>query len=255
MEAKKELAVVVLAAGKGTRMKSPLPKVLHPLAGKPMILHVMAAIERLAPSSAIVVVGHGAAQVEEVVSLHYKAEFALQKEQNGTGHAVQCAMGVIPASCRQVLVVCGDTPLLQTKTLQSLVDQNAAANEEITLLGLELENPKGYGRVVSHPAGGVERIVEEKDASETEREIRLVNSGVYCFNRSFLGDMIGELKSENAQSEFYLTDMVGIGRKAGKRVGLIVADRPDELCGVNSPEDLRKAESLVDTAFAATQFA
>ncbi|WP_186443130.1 sugar phosphate nucleotidyltransferase [Desulfobotulus alkaliphilus] len=253
MEDFRGLAVVILAAGKGTRMRSDLAKVLHPVGGVPMIVRVAESVQALEPEKCIVVVGH---QADAVTSLlrDYSFSFALQKKQLGTGHAVASAMPFIPPDCQQVLVLCGDTPLIRTQTLERLCRHHSEEQAALTLLAVHLEDPHGYGRIVCDPEGRVQAIVEEKDASPEEKRIRHVNAGFYCFDRSFLAREIAGLDRDNSQGEYYLTDLLAVARGAGERVACVTADFPEEVMGINSPENLEVANLLMGKAAGLNQF-
>lgn len=247
------LAVVVLAAGKGTRMRSNLAKVLHPLGGRPMIQWVVEKVLSLCPGRGIVVVGHQASEVKSCLSI-YPLSFAQQDEQLGTGHALRCALPLIPETCSQVMVLCGDTPLIREKTLRTLFECQLQARSALTLLVTRLENPKGYGRVLCTPDGSVHAIAEEKDATPEEKQVKLINTGFYCFERSFLEQKIMDIQPDNAQGEYYLTDLVGAAVRAGMRVECIHADCPEEVMGINTPENLKEAEEFLGLIPAPMQF-
>jgi UDP-N-acetylglucosamine diphosphorylase/glucosamine-1-phosphate N-acetyltransferase len=243
-----QTAVVILAAGKGTRMKSDQAKVLHLLGGRPMISYVVETAAKLAGSNVVVVVGTQADMVKREVLRSASVSFALQASQNGTGHAVQCALPELDERIESVVILCGDVPLISLTTLQNLVRMHQDNAQTITLLGLDLDEPYGYGRVVVDDHRRVKRIVEEADASDEERSVRTVNSGVYCVRRSFLDHAIPRLEAANAQSEIYLTDIVEIAVDSSLAVGLMIADEPTELLGINTPQDLAKVEAVLGGA-------
>ena len=235
------LQVVVLAAGQGKRMFSDLPKVLHPLAGRPLLTHVLDAARRLQPRRLCVVIGHGADAIRE--RMHdADVTWALQKEQHGTGHAVMQAMPHLEEG-GTVLVLYGDVPLIDAKTLASLVE--AAAGGRLALLTQELEQPKGYGRIVRDGAGKVARIVEEKDATESERAIREVNTGILALPRASLEKWLSQLRNENAQGEYYLTDIVAAAVADGTPVEVRHPGAAQECLGVNSKSELAALERLL----------
>jgi bifunctional N-acetylglucosamine-1-phosphate-uridyltransferase/glucosamine-1-phosphate-acetyltransferase GlmU-like protein len=180
-----DIAAIILAAGLGKRMRSPKAKVLHEVLGRPMVSYVVAAAGEIAGDAVVVVVGHQAQAVRGVVSQTAAARYAHQERQLGTGHAVQCALPLLPAGCEQVVVLCGDTPLLTAGTLERLVTDHVAAGRDATLVAVELEDPAGYGRVLLNAERQVCGIVEEADASAGQRAIRLINSGIYCMRRIF----------------------------------------------------------------------
>jgi bifunctional UDP-N-acetylglucosamine pyrophosphorylase/glucosamine-1-phosphate N-acetyltransferase len=233
------LSVVILAAGRGTRMKSDLPKVLQPLAGAPLLAHVLDLAARLTPASAHVVYGHGA---ELVRTQFAKApvHWALQEEQLGTGHALLQAMPSIPDSHR-VLVLYGDVPLLRAETLQRLLE--AAGHSAVALLTAEPADPSGYGRIVRDARGAVRRIVEQADASARERAIREVNSGVLIAPAGAMRQWLAQLKPRNAQREYYLTDIIELALRQRRRVIAVRTDDAAEVQGVNDRMQLAEVEA------------
>ena len=238
------LQVVVLAAGQGKRMFSDLPKVLHPLAGRPLLAHVLDAARRLQPRRLCVVIGHGA---DAIRGRMHDADvtWALQKEQHGTGHAVMQAMPHLEEG-GTVLVLYGDVPLIDAKTLASLVE--ASAGGRLALLTQELEQPKGYGRIVRDGAGKVARIVEEKDATDAERAIREVNTGILALPRASLEKWLSQLRNENAQGEYYLTDIVAAAVAGGTPVEVRHPGAAQECLGVNSKSELASLERLLQVS-------
>ncbi|MEZ6017811.1 MAG: NTP transferase domain-containing protein [Planctomycetota bacterium] len=244
--------VVVLAAGKGTRMKSEQPKVLHELCGRSMLGWVLEAVLGLEPERIVLVVGHGAADVEATARKELAAagcegllRVVLQEPQLGTGHALQVASAELGDAAR-VVVTYGDMPLLRAESLASLVTAQVAQGEDSTaLLTAVVDDPYGYGRVIRTDAGDFERIVEQKDASVEERLIDEVNLGVYCFARGPLGDTtqgdLAALRNDNVQKEFYITDLAGIARAAGRTVVPVVLEDVEEAAGVNSLAQLAEA--------------
>jgi bifunctional UDP-N-acetylglucosamine pyrophosphorylase/glucosamine-1-phosphate N-acetyltransferase len=232
------LQVVILAAGQGKRMHSDLPKVAHPLAGRPLLAHVIDAARDLSPQRLCIVVGHGAQAVRERVPAS-GAAWALQEEQLGTGHAVMQALPSLDAG-GTVLVLYGDVPLISPATLRSLVD--ASAGGKLAILTQEIEDPKGYGRIVRDASGRVSRIVEEKDASAAERAIREVNTGIVAAPRERLEKWLGRLSNDNAQGEYYLTDIVAAAVADGVPVEVRQPAAAHECLGVNSKSDLAALE-------------
>ena len=237
------LAVVVLAAGKGTRMRSGLAKVLHPLAGCPLITHVLASVQPLAPQHLIAVVGHQADAVRQV-SERFGACSVVQEPQLGTGHAVAQTTTLLQGFDGDVLVLCGDVPLLQTATLRRMLDEHRGRQVALTMLTTCLDDPTGYGRILRDGQGAVAGIVEELDATMAQREVREINSGVYCLRASFLFDALPRVGRRNAQGEQYLTDVVGLAARDGLRIA-DVATKPDEIRGVNTPADLAFLETVL----------
>jgi UDP-N-acetylglucosamine diphosphorylase/glucosamine-1-phosphate N-acetyltransferase len=242
----RSLAVVILAAGLGKRMKSNRAKVLHEVLGKPMVVYVVEAAIPVARKAVVVVVGNQAEEVRRVVACRAEVIFALQDQQLGTGHAVKCALPHLPSMCEDVMVLCGDVPLITTATLKALADEHIQSERDITLLAVDLDHPHGYGRILLSPDGHVSGIVEEADASQEQRAIRTINSGIYCINRFFLEEALPRLTNANAQGEYYLTDIVRIGYESGRNVGAAWALYPNEILGVNTPQDLARVEEILE---------
>ncbi len=240
----KRLSVLILAGGKGTRLKSNLPKVLHRLAGKPLIEYVVEAASPLKPSAVWVVVGYQADQVRKTLS-HLPLQFVVQEPQLGTGHAVQVARQSWEGQAGHLLILSGDVPLISTQTIETLVTEHERSGVSATLLSTVLDKPQGYGRVVRGEDRSVERIVEENDASAKERQIREINTGIYCFAVSELAAVIGKLAAANAQKEYYLTDCIGLLREQKKAVAAIVCEDSREVSGINSRLELSQLEHLV----------
>jgi bifunctional UDP-N-acetylglucosamine pyrophosphorylase / glucosamine-1-phosphate N-acetyltransferase len=232
------LHVIILAAGKGTRMKSARPKVLHPLAGRPLIDHVLRTADPLNAASTVLVVGHGADDVRAALAGRSNLEFVVQSPQLGTGHALAQTEPLLRTRSGDVLVLYADVPLLQSATLARLVEAHRQARASATVLTAEFDDPYGYGRIVRDGSGEVARIVEERDASGDERTIREVNSGIYVFALAPLFDTLHQLAADNAQGEYYLTDLVGLYRQRGLRVATLCLESVAELRGVNSRVDL-----------------
>jgi len=224
--------VVILAAGQGTRMKSQLPKVLHPVAGRPMLEHVLDAAAAVAPATVTVIVGHGGAVVQERLAGRSGVTFALQEPQLGTAHALQQAEPVLAGKTGTVILLSGDVPLLRGRTLEKLLQAHLAATAAATIVTASVERPYGYGRIV-RVDGQIARIVEERDASPAERQIREINSGIYAFDLPPLFDALRGIASQNAQAEFYLTDLVGIYRRRKLPVETLLVDDPEEIRGIN----------------------
>jgi bifunctional UDP-N-acetylglucosamine pyrophosphorylase/glucosamine-1-phosphate N-acetyltransferase len=238
-------AALILAAGKGTRMKSGLVKVLHELAGRPMLGWPLAAVREAGAAQIVIVAGHQAEQVQQLFQQDSGIRIALQEEQLGTGHAVSCSLHQLDGLTGSVLILCGDTPLLTGTTLQRLAAEHAESGAAVTVLTAKLDRPFGYGRIVRDSEGRVRRIVEQKDASPEEQAIDEVNSGIYCMDLAFLRDHIGRLGSENAQNEYYLTDLVAIAVAEHAGCAAVVADDPDEIMGVNDRVQLAHAASVL----------
>jgi bifunctional UDP-N-acetylglucosamine pyrophosphorylase/glucosamine-1-phosphate N-acetyltransferase len=249
VSANRPAAVVVLAAGEGTRIKSATPKVLHDICGRSLVGHVVAASRELEPEHLVVVVGHAREQVQaHLAEIDAGVRTAVQYEQNGTGHAVRMALeelgGVVDGT---VVVVCGDTPLLTGETLEQLVATHGADGNAVTVLTAEVPDSTGYGRIVRDPAtGAVTAIVEHKDASEAQRAIREINSGVFAFDGKLLAQALGQVRTDNSQGEEYLTDVLGILRGAGHRVGAAVGGDHREILGINNRVQLAEARALLN---------
>ncbi|MET9134942.1 bifunctional UDP-N-acetylglucosamine diphosphorylase/glucosamine-1-phosphate N-acetyltransferase GlmU [Streptomyces antibioticus] len=249
MSAIRPAAVVVLAAGEGTRMKSATPKVLHEICGRSLVGHVLAAARELEPEHLVVVVGHA----RELVAGHLRetdseVRTAVQAEQNGTGHAVRMGLEELGGGVDgTVVVVCGDTPLLTGATLAALAGTHEADGNAVTVLTAEVPDATGYGRIVRDEAtGAVTAIVEHKDATEAQRAIREINSGVFAFDGALLADALKKVRTDNSQGEEYLTDVLGILREAGHRVGASVAGDHREIAGINNRVQLSEARRILN---------
>jgi bifunctional UDP-N-acetylglucosamine pyrophosphorylase/glucosamine-1-phosphate N-acetyltransferase len=232
---------VILAAGKGTRMGSDLAKVLHPVAGRAMVAHVIAACRAAGIDQCVTVVGWQREAVEAVVK-PLGAVCAVQDRQLGTGHAVLCAETQVTGDI--VLVCCGDSPLLPPALLKRVIDTQIGRGAACTAVAARVADPTGYGRMITGADGRLTRIVEQKDASETERKVDLINSGLYAFERSSLFANLRRVTPRNAAGEYYLTDVVGMLAAEGKPVELVVTGDANEVLGVNTPTDLAQAERL-----------
>ncbi|QNK80985.1 bifunctional UDP-N-acetylglucosamine diphosphorylase/glucosamine-1-phosphate N-acetyltransferase GlmU [Nakamurella sp. PAMC28650] len=227
-------AVIVLAAGAGTRMRSSIPKVLHPIAGRPLLWHALTSAAALRPERLVAVIGHGRAEVGPYLTKeHPDVHQVIQDQQLGTGHAVACGLEDTGEIAGTVLVTYGDVPLLTGRTLGLLAENHQRTGNAVTVLTAIVENPTGYGRIVRDAAGTISAIVEQKDATGDQRAIREINSGVYAFDGVVLADALRRLTSANAQGERYLTDVVAMARADGHRVGTVLAPDPVETEGVN----------------------
>ncbi|RFU88703.1 bifunctional UDP-N-acetylglucosamine diphosphorylase/glucosamine-1-phosphate N-acetyltransferase GlmU [Streptomyces triticagri] len=248
MSANSPAAVVVLAAGEGTRMKSRTPKVLHEICGRSLVGHVVAAARELDPRELVVVVGHGRDQVTaHLAEADPASRTAVQEEQNGTGHAVRMGLEELGGSVDgTVIVVCGDTPLLTGATLAGLAATHAADGNAVTVLTAEMPDATGYGRIVRDASGAVTAIVEHKDATEEQRAIREINSGVFAFDGRLLAESLKKVRTDNSQGEEYLTDVLGILRGAGHRVGASVAVDHREISGINNRVQLADARRILN---------
>jgi bifunctional UDP-N-acetylglucosamine pyrophosphorylase / glucosamine-1-phosphate N-acetyltransferase len=241
------LHLVVLAAGKGTRMKSGLPKVLHTAAGLPLIEHVLRTADQVSPSSVVIVVGHGADAVRSALQFRPDLRFALQEPQLGTGHALLQAELALTGAAGTVVLLSGDVPLLRPATLRRLVDCHVATGAAATVLTAILDDPSGYGRI-ERQDGRIAAIVEHRDASPDQRAIREINSGIYAFDIAPLFDALRRIGSANAQGEYYLPDLVRIYRDRGLPVETVTLDDPVEILGVNSRKELAQVAQALRAA-------
>lgn len=243
---KRELKTVILAAGKGTRMKSDTPKVLHEIFNKPLVARVLDAAILSGSKENVVVVGHKAELVEEYISKNYQTTTCvLQKEQLGTGHALKMASDKLKNFKGNVLVLCGDTPLIQGETLSKIVKAHNENNADITVVSAFFDNPFGYGRIIRDENGQVKGVVEEKDADNETKKIKEINAGIYCFNWETVGFGLDEIKNDNAQCEYYLTDLIKWGNSCSKKVFPYVLESEDEIFGINSKTHLSIATKIM----------
>ena len=234
---------IILAAGKGTRMKSDLPKVLHKVAGISMLEHVFRSVGAISPEKTVTVVGHKAELVEQVLA--GQTEFVKQIEQLGTGHAVMMAEPVLKGLEGHTLVIAGDTPLITGDSLKHLIDFHINHKNVATILTAEAANPFGYGRIVRNDNAEVLRIVEQKDATDFEKQIKEINTGTYVFDNARLFEALKNINTNNAQGEYYITDVIGIFREAGEKVGAYTLKDFDESLGVNDRVALATAEGIM----------
>nr|WP_301553647.1 bifunctional UDP-N-acetylglucosamine diphosphorylase/glucosamine-1-phosphate N-acetyltransferase GlmU [Desulfuribacillus alkaliarsenatis] len=239
----KEIYALILAAGKGTRMKSKLNKVLHPVCGLSMIEQVILQLKRMSIHQIGIVVGHQHEQVISALDSSYR--YIEQKEQLGTGHAVKVAKDWLADKQGTTLVLCGDTPLLTTATLSKVIDLHTANKAACTILTAIADNPTGYGRIIRDQDGKVIKIVEQKDASEKERGVKEVNSGIYCFDNQKLFNALERITDNNAQNEYYLTDVIEILNGDNQTILPCVAEDFDEIVGVNDRVALAKANEIL----------
>lgn len=240
-----KIMAIVLAAGQGKRMKSKLYKVLHPVCGKPMVEHVLGTVKEASSERTVVIVGHGA----ELVKSHLgdAAEYVLQEQQLGTGHAVRQAEELLGGEEGTTIVVCGDTPLVQASTIIAMLELHTSNGAAATVLTASFENPTGYGRVLRGDDGTVQRIVEQKDCSPSEAAVKEINTGTYCFDNKKLFEALAKVTSNNVQGEYYLTDVIGIFREAGESVLGYCTDDQAEAIGVNDRVALAEAEQHMRT--------
>lgn len=243
----KSIAALILAAGKGTRMKSNLVKVMHPLAGAPLIEYPVTAARQADASRIAVVVGHQADAVREFFAADNDIAFALQAEQNGTGHAVACAAPQFSEFSGRVLILCGDVPLIRSETLRDLLRRHEESRATVTVLTACLANPFGYGRIIKDTTDAVTAIVEEKDATPDQRNVNEINSGIYCVEADFLFDAVARLGSDNAQGEYYLTDIIRMAVGQGLTCAAHAVADPLEVMGINDRVQLAQAEAALRT--------
>ncbi len=243
MKNEKELIVLILAAGKGTRMESDMPKVLHKINGRPMLDYVLENADKLGADRKIVVIGHKGEMVKEFIA--GRAETVVQEPQMGTGHAVMCAESKIEGSEGTILMVYGDVPMLKALTLSSLIEAHEEQNNSGTILTAFLDDATGYGRIIRDDRGNVEGIVEHKDANNEQRKIKEFNTGICCFNIRDLFIILKEITNNNSQKEYYITDAFGLMKKRGWKIGTSTADDPSETEGINTLEQLKRAERIM----------
>lgn len=238
-----KIYAVVLAAGQGTRMKSKLYKVLHPVCGKPMVEHVVDHIRDLDVTKIVSIVGHGAEKVKE--QLGDKSEYVLQEEQLGTAHAVQQAETLLGDLEGTTIVICGDTPLIRPETMKALLEHHQQQAAKATILTAVAENPTGYGRILRNEEGHVEQIVEQKDATVEQQKVTEINTGTYCFDNKALFETLKLVKNDNAQGEYYLPDVIKILKQQGEIVSAYISDDFSENLGVNDRVALSQAEEIM----------
>jgi UDP-N-acetylglucosamine diphosphorylase/glucosamine-1-phosphate N-acetyltransferase len=240
-----DFAAIVLAAGKGTRMKSNKAKVLHSLLDRPMILYVLEMAIAAVGSNIVLVTGHQGDEVRRIVGQQFSIAFANQPQQLGTGHAVNCAMPQLTDDVKHVVILYGDVPLLSVQTLSNLMQNHLTKNRDLSLLAVDLDNPTGYGRVLHDRDGKFIGIVEETDASEAQKTIKTINTGIYCVRRSFLEMALDRIEPNNQQGEYYLTDITSIGYRQGYQIGLEIGHDSLETLGVNTIDELRRVEDML----------
>ena len=239
-----ETHVVILAAGQGTRMKSGLAKVLHPVAGTPMVEHVLRAARSLSPSTITLIVGHQADAIQSFLGPPEDLQFALQVPQLGTGHALRQAEALLAGRTGTLVLLSGDVPLLSAATVGRLIDTHRAAGASATVLTALAERPYGYGRII-RAGGQIARIIEERDATPAERRVREINSGVYAFDLAPLFDALRGLAARNAQGEYYLPDLIAVYRRRRLPVETLIVDDPREILGVNSRSELAEVSAIM----------
>jgi UDP-N-acetylglucosamine diphosphorylase/glucosamine-1-phosphate N-acetyltransferase len=250
---KKNTAVIILAAGLGTRMKSDKAKVLHLVCGKPMIAYVLEIAKNISADDIVIVVGHQAEQVQAACLENGHVKFVLQKQQLGTGHAVLCALPSLSRAVEHVVILCGDVPLLRASTVGELLADHIQKNRALSLLAVETGTPTGYGRIKMDERRKLAKIVEEKDASLEEKQIKLINAGIYCVSKGFLQTSLSKITPDNAQGEFYLTDIIEIGYRTQENIGVLVSGNKEDVLGINTPQDLKAVEAIMGNRLAEPQ--
>ena len=234
------LAVVILAAGEGTRMKSETPKALHLLCSKPLVSWVLSTVKKLNPTKVVVVVGNKAEEVKKTLEKE-NVLFAEQKKQLGSGDALKSARKALGTFNGNILVICADTPLISVEALKGLFRNHLISQNAATILSAQIKNPSGYGRIVRSQSGDIRLIIEEKDATAEQRNIKEINSGIYCFKSPLIWDMVSKIKNDNKKKEYYLTDVISILKNLGSKVGAHCVQNSEEIIGVNSRLDLAVA--------------
>lgn len=238
-------AVIILAAGLGKRMRSTKPKVLHELQRQPMIHYILNVARKLVSNNIYVVVGYQADLVKTEIQKFAQVTFVIQKHQLGTGHAVQCVLPVLNSEITQVIILCGDTPLIKYQTLQYFLSFHTANQNDISVLVTQVENPTGYGRILFNEQNELIDIVEESDADQNQKKLNVINTGIYAVNRTVLDRLLHKIDQKNAQNEFYLTDIIRNGKKDNLRMGTVMGNDPIEIMGINSIEDLQHIEQML----------
>lgn len=237
-----KLKAVILAAGKGTRMESDLPKVIHTIDGKPMVEYVISAVKEAGVQEICLIVGYKSEEVKSAVTS--QVSYVFQAEQLGTGHAVKCASDFIGES-GDVLVLCGDTPLITGKTLKEAIDYHKESQDKMTVISAIVDDPTGYGRIIRDENNEFLKNVEHKDATEEERKSKEVNSGMYIFSAKDLNNALGKINNDNVQGEYYLPDTLEIIKKEGGKVGAYILEDSDEMAGVNTKAQLQAAADIM----------
>lgn len=244
-DSKRNVAIIILAAGLGTRMKSNKAKVLHELNGRAMILYVVDTAVKAVGNNVVIVVGHQADKVQQIVGTRGDLFFAYQAEQLGTGHAALCTLPQVPAECGEVVILCGDVPLLQATTIDRLISDHRRSQHDVTVLAVDLPDPTGYGRIVRDDMGRICGIVEEADATAEQKKVRTINTGIYCVKKDFLRTALQNIDTNNAQGALYLTDIVKIGYQSQKSIGVVTGENLEEFTGINTIDQLQKTENLL----------
>ncbi|KAK3582461.1 hypothetical protein CHS0354_024008 [Potamilus streckersoni] len=238
------LNIVILAAGKGKRMNSQVPKVLIPLNGVPMVVQVIKAAKKLNPKKIILVVGYMGESVITATQM-FDVEYVWQNKQLGTGHAVKQVKPLLKEKNTRTLVLCGDTPLIQSQTLNTMLENHIKENAAASILTAKVEEPKGYGRIVRNNLGHLLKMVEDKDASQIEKEINEINSGIYVFETELLFEGLNQINNNNIQQEYFLPDVINVFLKEKRKIAVFSIDNPIEIMGANTEEQLNNLVELV----------
>jgi len=238
----RRIIAIILAAGKGTRMKSNIPKVLHGLLGRPIISYVLDAVIESGINYTIIIAGHGSRLLAETVR---QTKVLVQKELSGSASAVMTAKRFLKSYTGDILVSCGDAPLIKSGTIKALTEKHKSEKASLTILTAELQNPAGYGRIVRNDNKRIVKILEEGEAGVFEKAISEVNAGTYCFKAKDLFDALAEVKPDNKKKEFFLTDTVAILHKKGKKIESVTINGPDEMIGINTKRDLARAAQIL----------
>ena len=240
-----KLRIVILAAGKGTRMHSDLPKVLHKLNSKPLLDYVLDESELLNPLESILIVGFKKDQVISHTKNRSNLKYVNQKEQLGTGHAVLQTEELLKNEKGHILILYGDVPNIKASTLQPIVDNHVMNNRDLTLITAEIDDPTGYGRIIRDESGNLLKIVEEKDCNDYEKKIKEWNPGIYIFKIPEVFEILNNIKTNNASNEYYLTDAIGLAQKSNMQIKAIKIENSDEVLGINTTEQLNELESWI----------
>lgn len=234
-----------MAAGKGTRMKSTLPKVLHTVSGKPMLEHVIDSVSNFQPDNIFVIIGHGAEQVKEYFAENQKLTWVEQKEQLGTGHAIMQVFPHLTDYSGDVLILSGDVPLLSKETIEEIFNVHQNDSSQATILTTIVDNPFGYGRIIKDEKNNVIKIVEEKDCNNQEKSVKEINSGTYCFNWNYLNRFLNQITPKNAQGEYYLTDVIKLFVENNLNVKSYITTKIEEITGINDRYTLSEVEQIM----------
>lgn len=241
----RNVGIIILAAGKGKRMKSDLPKVLHQVAGKSMVVRVVETARKIASDHVHVVIGYRAEDVKKEVSQYFSTHFAVQEQLIGTGDAVKSALPGLDSTIEDVVVLCGDVPLIKEETIVDLIERHQQQKAKVSVMAVEVDDPTGYGRIVIDDQQNILCIKEQADATEEEQRIKMVNSGIYCFSKAFVSTALDAITPDNNQGEYYLTDLVEIAKNRGEKIIAVIIQDPIEVTGVNTLAQLEWVESRI----------